>query len=338
MKIYGYLRVSSDEQDVNNQKSGVVEFAKSKNWEIADWITDDGVSGTREPEKRQLGVLMKMCKPGDIIVCSELSRLGRKMLMVMSILEYCMKNGIIIYTVKDNYVLGDNVQSAVLAFAFSLAAQIERDMISARTKEALAVRRAQGVLLGTPRNINKISKVSTIVQGEMEEMAEKGMSISSIAKKLNLHRITVGYYLARSSTFKGTLDGYNVEFFNGETIKLTKKNSVEHGFYYKHISEAYQSNKDMTRIGIKKITPNYKKFSQEYSRDNFCRSENDKIDRLKIERCVLSDMTIPEIHKALDVDNLTYDEVYDYISGDTYLSNEYRVKGQLRCKSKRKRN
>ena len=334
--IYGYLRVSSDEQDVNNQKSGVVEFAKIKNWDVTDWITDDGISGTKEPEKRQLGVLMKKCNKGDIIICSELSRLGRKMLMVMSILEYCMKNGIMIYTVKDNYVLGDNIQSTVLAFAFSLAAQIERDMISMRTLEALKVRKQEGVLLGAPRNIQKISKVSEDMMIKMVKMAEEGVSISSIARKINLHRITVGYYLAKSKTFKGVLDGYNITYFNGNKINLTRKNCTDFGLYYKHISDAYQMRKDMSFIGIKEIVPNYRLTSKEYDRDNFTKSVNPKIDRDKIESFILNDMTIPEIHNRMD-DIVTYDEIYEYIGGDTYLSNEYRLRGQLRCKSKRVR-
>lgn len=337
MVVYGYLRVSSDEQDVNNQKTGVVDFAKSKDWDISDWIVDDGVSGTKDPEKRQLGILMKKCQKGDIIVCSELSRLGRKMLMVMSILEYCMKNGIMIYTVKDNYVLGDNIQSTVLAFAFSLAAQIERDMIAMRTKEALVVRKREGVLLGAPRNIQKISRISDDIMNQMAKMAEKGVSISSIARKLNYHRITVGYYLAKSKTFKGVLDGYNIEYFNGTTINLTKRNATEYGLYYKHISDAYQSGKDMSFIGIKSIEPNYRATSKEYERDSFTKSDNHKIDRDKIESFILNDMTIPEIFNIIGNDDLSYDEVYDYISGDTYLSNEYRLRGQLKCKSKRVR-
>ena len=142
--IYGYLRVSSDEQDVNNQKQGVVKFAEQHEWKIESYITDEGISGTKDPSKRALGKLLKKVKKGDIIICSEISRLGRNLLMIMSILQQLMKKGAMLYTVKDNYVLGDNIQSTVLAFAFGLAAQIERDMISMRTKEALARKKAEG--------------------------------------------------------------------------------------------------------------------------------------------------------------------------------------------------
>lgn len=333
--IYGYLRVSSDDQDVNNQRKGVEELAAKNGWTVDGWISDEGVSGTKEPEKRQLGKLMKKCKPGDIIICSELSRLGRRMLMVMSILEYCMKNNIMIYTVKDNYVLGDNIQSTVLAFAFSLASQIERDMIALRTKEALAVRKKSGVILGAPRNMKKIATVNDTTQKEMEALAEDGKSLVFIARKMKLHRLTVGYYLAKSKTFKGNLDGYNIEYCNGEKITLTKRNCTEYGLYYEHIKNAYNEGKDMSFIGIKSIEPKYRHYSKEYSRERYAKSDNPNIDRDLVEKFVLLDMTIPEIYNKIGSEKVTYDDVYDYIAEDTYLSNEYRLKGQLKCKSKR---
>ncbi len=333
--VYGYLRVSSDEQDVNNQKQGVIDFAKNKEWEVSDWISDEGVSGTKDPEKRQLGVLMKKCQKGDIIVCSELSRLGRKMLMVMSILEYCMKNEIMIYTVKDNYVLGDNIQSTVLAFAFSLASQIERDMIALRTKEALMVRRKAGVLLGTPRSPKKVSYVSDNDLGRMIEMAENGLSLTSIAETIGIHRLTVGYHLTKSKVFKGVLDGYNLTYSNGNKIHMTKRNAVSYGLYYKHIQSAYRENKDLSIIGIVGIEPVYREISYQYN-DAFKVSEHENIERDAIEKYILDNLTLPEIHQRFS-DKVDYDTVYDYVADDTYLSNEYRQRGQLRCKSKRER-
>ena len=136
--IYGYLRVSSDEQDVNSQKQGVVKFAHDHGWEIEEYISDEGVSGGKDPDKRKLGPLLGKIKKDDIIICSEISRLGRDLYMVMDILHHCMKVGAIIYTVKDRFVLGDDVQSKVLAFAFGLSAEIERQMIRQRTREGLS--------------------------------------------------------------------------------------------------------------------------------------------------------------------------------------------------------
>ncbi len=142
--IYGYIRVSTDRQDCANQKLGIEAKAKSLGMCIEEYIQDNGVSGTREPESRALGGVLQQLKPGDVIICSELSRLGRKLFMIMRILEYCMQRGARLYTVKDNYELGDNIQSKVLAFAFGISAEIERDLISQRTKEALARRKLAG--------------------------------------------------------------------------------------------------------------------------------------------------------------------------------------------------
>ena len=146
--VYGYVRVSTDRQDCKNQKLGIERKALELGLCIDRYIQDDGISGACEPEDRALGGLLKQLRAGDIIICSELSRLGRKIFMIMRILECCMNTGARLYTVKDGYELGDNIQSKVLAFAFGLSAEIERELISRRTKEALEVRRRSGAVLG----------------------------------------------------------------------------------------------------------------------------------------------------------------------------------------------
>jgi len=146
--VYGYIRVSTDHQDLENQKIGVVRKAAQLGICIDRFIADDGVSGAMGPDKRALGRLLRMIKPGDIVICSELSRLGRKMFMIMGVLEHLIRVGAKLYSVKDNYELGDNIQSKVLAFAFGIAAEIERDLISQRTREALARRKMAGMRLG----------------------------------------------------------------------------------------------------------------------------------------------------------------------------------------------
>lgn len=133
--IYGYLRVSSDEQGVNSQRQGVDAFAAAKGWTIEKYISDEGVSGGKDPDKRNLGPMLKKIQKGDIIISSEISRLGRDLYMVMDILHFCMARGATIYTVKEGFTLGDSIQSKVLAFAFGLSAEIERQMIRQRTKE-----------------------------------------------------------------------------------------------------------------------------------------------------------------------------------------------------------
>lgn len=148
--VYGYLRVSSDKQDVNSQKQGVESFAKAKGWEIEKYISDEGISGGTDPDKRKLGPMLKKLQKGDIVICGEISRLGRDLYMVMDVLHFCMSKGVVIYTVKDGFVLGEDIQSKVLAFAFGLSAEIERQMLRQRTQEGLRLRKRMGILLGRP--------------------------------------------------------------------------------------------------------------------------------------------------------------------------------------------
>lgn len=197
--IYGYLRVSSDEQDVNSQKQGVVKFAKEREWKIDEFITDEGVSGGKDPDKRNLGPLLKKLQKDDIVIAAEISRLGRDLYMVMDILHFCMKTGCKIYTVKDNFSLDDNIQSKVLAFAFGLAAEIERQMIRQRTREGLRLRMKLGVLLGRPigqQNSEETLKL-TPYKEDIIKALEWGSSIRGIAKKLGVDRNTIARNLLR---------------------------------------------------------------------------------------------------------------------------------------------
>ena len=147
---YGYIRVSSDKQTVENQRFEINNFAKANNITIDGWI-EETISGTKNYDKRELGRLLKKVKKDDLIICAELSRLGRNLFMIMEILHICMNKECRVWTIKDNYRLGDDIQSKVLAFAFGLSAEIERDLISQRTKEALARKKAEGVVLGRPK-------------------------------------------------------------------------------------------------------------------------------------------------------------------------------------------
>ena len=195
--IYGYIRVSTDHQDCENQKLGIETKAAALGLHIDKYIEDAGISGTKEPEKRALGGCLKKLKPGDVIICSELSRLGRKLFMVMRILEHCMRIGACVYTVKDGYVLGDNIQSKVLAFAFGLSAEIERDLISQRTKEALARRRANGQRLGREKGSkNKNHKLDGQAE-KIRKMLDNKIPKTKIAKKLKVSVSTVYKYMAK---------------------------------------------------------------------------------------------------------------------------------------------
>jgi DNA invertase Pin-like site-specific DNA recombinase len=191
---YGYIRVSTDRQTVDNQRFEIERFCTKNNLIVGQWI-EETISGTKSPDKRLLGSLLSAVKKGDLIICSELSRLGRSLFMIMSILNQLMLNGVRVWTIKDNYRLGDNIQSKVLAFAFGLSAEIERDLISQRTKEALARRRSEGVILGRP-----VGRKSSCVklsghEKEIQVLLDKNTSKSAIGRIFGVNRMTVDSFL-----------------------------------------------------------------------------------------------------------------------------------------------
>ncbi|WP_369764992.1 master DNA invertase Mpi family serine-type recombinase [Flavobacterium sp. WC2429] len=191
--IYGYIRVSTDKQTVENQRFEINQFAIKNNLVIEKWI-EETISGTKEVDKRTLGKLLKKTKKDDILICSELSRLGRSLFMIMEVLNFCMKKEVKIWTIKDNYRLGEDIQSKVLAFAFGLSAEIERNLISQRTKEALARKKAEGVILGRPigRKSSKVKLSGKELQ--IQKLLNKDVSYSAIGRILGVNRITVSKF------------------------------------------------------------------------------------------------------------------------------------------------
>ena len=141
--IYGYIRVSTTHQNTENQRFELCKFAEKQGFSIEKWITEK-ISSTRALEERKFSSLLKKTKKGDIIIASEISRLGRNLLEIMDILHFCLKRGCQIWTIKEDYKLGLDIQSKVLAVAFGLVAEFERGLISSRTKEALARVKAGG--------------------------------------------------------------------------------------------------------------------------------------------------------------------------------------------------
>ena len=164
---------------------------------IDGWI-EETVSGTKSYSKRKLGTLLRRVKKDDIIICSELSRLGRSLFMIMEILNYCLDKEVKVYTIKDNYRLGDDIPSKVLAFAFGLSAEIERNLISQRTKEALARKKAEGVKLGRPVG-SKDKKLK--LDGKQDYIKRKlveGVPQTTIAKRLHCSRETLRLFINRN--------------------------------------------------------------------------------------------------------------------------------------------
>lgn len=194
--IYGYIRVSSDKQTVENQRFEIQRFCKEKGLHIDGWI-EETISGTKNYNKRELGKLLRSATNGDIIICSELSRLGRNLYMIMEILSICMSKECCVWTIKDGYRLGDDIQSKVLAFAFGLSAEIERNLISQRTKEALARLRAEGKHIGRPKGVspNPIHYRLYKHDSYIRQALTNGMKQCEIARRLHTNRSTLRRYI-----------------------------------------------------------------------------------------------------------------------------------------------
>ena len=195
---YGYIRVSTNRQTVEKQHFEILEFCKKQGIGVDSWI-EETISGTVEPKKGELGKLLEGVKKDDLIICSELSRLGRSLFMIMSVLNILMEKGARVWTIKDNYRLGDDIQSKVLAFAFGLSAEIERNLISQRTKEALALRKNEGVKLGRP--LGSASSKSKLDGAELSVsiMILAGTSVNQMAKLYGTHRKTVKLFIIKKS-------------------------------------------------------------------------------------------------------------------------------------------
>ena len=192
--IYGYIRVSTDKQTVENQRYEINRFMKRTGKKVDKWI-EETISGTVKPENRDLGKLLKNAKKDDVIICSELSRLGRSMFMIMSILNILMDHGIKVYTVKENYRLGDDLPSKVLAFAFSISAELERALISQRTTEALKRKKSEGVVLGHPKGKKNSHHKLDGKEAAVRKMLAEGYTKVLISQQLGVSVSTLYSFL-----------------------------------------------------------------------------------------------------------------------------------------------
>ncbi len=197
--IYGYIRVSSDKQTVENQRYEIAEHCKRKGIGVDLWI-EETISGTKAYGERKLGGLLEDMGEGDTILCTELSRLGRNLFMIMEILNACMQKRCTVETIKEGYRLTDDLQSKVLAFSLGLCAEVERELISTRTREALARRRAEGVRLGRPlgRRSSRLNAKCVAQHDTIVRLLEQKTPIVRIAKRVGVSHGTMYRYLAYS--------------------------------------------------------------------------------------------------------------------------------------------
>ena len=194
---YGYIRVSTDAQNTENQKMEITRFCEGRGIHVDSWI-EDVISGTKDPRHRKLGkIIMENCKEGDLIICTELSRLGRSLLMIMNTLNFFLEQKVQVWTIKDNYRLSDDITSKVISFAFGLAAEIERQLISQRTKVALERAKQEGVHVGRKKGQKSARYKLTPFEAYITEAIGNGRSKSSLAKELGVSWDTVNAHLKR---------------------------------------------------------------------------------------------------------------------------------------------
>ena len=205
--IYGYCRISTSHQTVLNQRHEIQTFADKNNIKIDKWV-DEVISSRKHLDERKLGKILKKLKKGDVLIASELSRLGRNLLEVMGILQQCLEKDCQIWTLKENYRLGADIQSKVLAFAFGLASEIERQLISERTKNSLQRLKDEGKHLGRPYGFSykKLQKR----HDKIKELLDKNVSKSEIARLMGCTWQTLHRYIKDSiNTYSQNRNGCN---------------------------------------------------------------------------------------------------------------------------------
>jgi DNA invertase Pin-like site-specific DNA recombinase len=259
--VFGYIRVSTDKQEVESQKIGIVKKAEELHLSIDQWISDEGVSGTTEYNKRNLGVLMEKAKDGDSIIVSEISRLARSVFMLFRIIEFCTQtHNIAIYSVKDNITAlkkGDIMSTMAICF-FGISAQIEREMISKRTIEGMERRRLEGVILGRPigarnKNGGKLKKKSQ----DIKKYISQGLSVYKIAKLIKCHQSTIKRFVLIN----------NIPYVN----HLNNGKKIGIGFQKMLLSKEEKSIKNWIDMGlnIKSVASKLKEKGYDFSNSTF---------------------------------------------------------------------
>lgn len=196
MSVIAYIRKSTDKQSFEHQEYEIEQYAQKHNLKIDRWV-EESISSRKELKKRQLGKLLEELKEGDVLIATEISRLGRSLLEVMGILQTCLEKNCQVITIKENYHLGNDIQSQVLGFAFSLSSEIERNLISQRTKMSLDNLKASGKKLGRPFGAeSKKLKLSKNTK-RIRDLLDKKVSKNQIARIMGVQKITLRRFIKR---------------------------------------------------------------------------------------------------------------------------------------------
>lgn len=201
MAVVAYLRVSTEKQFLENQREEIIRFAEKNGMNIDRWYMET-VSGKVSSKDRKLAGVLDRMQPGDCLIITEISRLSRTLLEIMTILNSCIKKEVVLYSTKEGYVFQNDINSKVLGFAFGLMAEIERNLISMRTKEALERRRSEGKHLG--RKIGDTPKMKLLKANRRRLVKEhqNGMSCAALAREMGVSRTTMSRFLGDKKILK----------------------------------------------------------------------------------------------------------------------------------------
>lgn len=194
--VVAYIRISTNKQHIENQESEILRFVRHKGLSVDYWCRDV-MSGKVNSKNRKLGDLLKCLQAGDSLIVTEISRLSRSLLDIMEVIHICIQRKIVLYSTKEGYAFENNLNSKVLAFAFGLVAEIERNLISLRTKEALAIRKANGVALGRPKGSSRQLRLLLTHKAGVEELFRAHFSYKEIATRYEVSPSTLGRFIKK---------------------------------------------------------------------------------------------------------------------------------------------
>lgn len=196
MAYYAYLRVSTDQQDVDNQRHGILEYANQRGITGLQFVEDNASGKIKWRDRKSGDLLLKTMQPGDTVLFAEVSRMARSTLQILEMLEHCAAQNFVVHIAKQNMVFDDSLNSKITATVLGLAAEIEREFISMRTKEALAKRKAAGMVLGRPKGKAKKLKLDK-KSAEIRKYLELGISKSAICKLVDCAPSTLYEWIER---------------------------------------------------------------------------------------------------------------------------------------------
>jgi DNA invertase Pin-like site-specific DNA recombinase len=193
--VLGYIRVSKEDQDVKNQRHEILEYGNSRGIHIDEFIEVE-ISSRKDTKARRIDELLERLQAGDLLIVSELSRTGRSVIEIVSIVNSLIKKEVRFLALKEGLDIkgGHDIQTKVMTTIFSLLAELERDLISERTKRALAAKKANGIKLGRPTGSLGRNKLDTKVPEIMELLKDRA-SNAFIARRLRVSRTTLSNFI-----------------------------------------------------------------------------------------------------------------------------------------------